>query len=111
MSQNAGPPGGLVDEGQRAQETQGEREEQQEAQVRVVGPDNGGGPVIEEDQGHSAGKKAADQGDNQQSKAHCIAEGEELHLFRDASCPLTIGPELWQTANTFYSICRKERKG
>lgn len=66
---------------------------------------------MEEDQGHSAGEKAADQGDDQQSNAHCIAEGEELHVFGDASCPVGVGPELWQTARTFYGICRKEREG
>lgn len=66
--------------------------------------------MIEEYQGHSAGKQGADQRNNQQSNADYITEGEELHLFGDAGCPVSIGPELWQAAHTFYGICRKEGK-
>lgn len=110
MSQYAGPLRGLANEGQRAEETQGQREEEQEAQVRVVGFDNGGCPVIEEYQGHRAGKEGANQGNNQQNNAYYIAEGEELHLFGDTGCPVGIRPKLWQAVRTFYGICRKERK-
>lgn len=107
MSQHAGPLGGRAEEGQRAQEAQSQREEEQEAQVRVVGSDNGGAPVIEEYDGHGAGKEGADQGNNQQSNAYCVTKGEKLHLFGDTGCPVSIGPELRLAARTFYGIYRK----
>lgn len=66
--------------------------------------------MIEEYEGHGAGKEGADEGNNRQSDAYCVTEGEELHLFRDTGCPVSIGPELRKAAGTFYCICRKRGK-
>ena len=104
MAQHAGPLRRSADEGQRAKETQGQGEEQQEAQLRIVGPDNGGGSVIGEYEEHGAGAERANKGDGHQGDAHSVAKGHELHLFGDTGCPLRIGPELWQAAHTLDGL-------
>ena len=104
MSQHAGPLRGPADEGQRTQETQSQGEEQQEAQLRVVGFDNGCGSVIGKYKGHNTGAEGANEGNSRQNNAHGAAEGEEIHIFWDTGCSLIIGPELWQTAHTLYGI-------
>lgn len=104
VPQHAGPLGRLADEGQRAQEAHHQREEQQEAQVRVVGSDDGRVPMAEEYADHDAGAEGTKEGDNKQGDAHGVSKGQELHLFGDAGCPFFVGPELRQTAHTLYGI-------
>ena len=60
--------------------------------------------MIGEYEGHNAGTEGANEGNGHQSDAHGVTKGQELHLFGDTGCPLSIGPELWQAAYTLYGI-------
>lgn len=104
VSQHAGPRRRAADKGEGAEEAKVEGEEQQEAQLRVVGSDDGRAPVAREDEEDAAGAEGAQQGDGGQGDADGIAEGQELHRFGDTGRHVLIGPELWQAAHTLNRI-------
>lgn len=104
VAQQAGQLRGLTDEDQGTQETQSQRQEQQEAQFRVISPNNGGASVTVEYKDHKAGAEDASEGNNHQNDSHSVTKGKEFHLFGDAGSLLSTGPELWQASDTLYGI-------
>ncbi len=104
-----GPLRGSANKGQRAQETQSQGEEQQEAQLRVVGSDNRRCPVSKEHSHYYNGKTGTTNRECSQDDSQDLVKGKKLHRLGDTSVSLCVGPGLLVARKTIRGIWRKKK--